>query len=113
MGSISRPVDVFNGTAVASGTSLITAGNITPSEPASKIDINLVLDTTTVLELLETDGTTTYLHELNNGVAFTANRLYGFTIEVSGTLSYNLRHRDSGNVALKSCKFTEVFGGGR
>ena len=107
-----RRVTVHAQAAPGVNTNIFTA--FTPTSPAAFIRIAVSLATTSVFQLLVTDGTTAYTQTYNNGTALTAGRRYGFTdlwpqANSSGTaLTYSLQVATDG--IIQSLVVDEVQG---
>lgn len=68
---------VHNGAAPGTNTNIVTPFSV--SESASALRVTVCLSTSSVFNVVVTDGTNAHTQSLNGGTALTANALYTFT----------------------------------
>lgn len=70
---------IHNQASEAAGTDLLDAA-ITPKVEGSVLRVTVCLTTSSVFSVIDSDGTTTFVQDLNGGTALTAGARYAFTI---------------------------------
>ena len=92
-----RRVTIFNGAAPGADTNILSA-NITPKPITVLSRIGVAFGHSAKLNLMGTDGTTTYAWALNEGSNLAADTLYKFEFTTDPSLSYNLQISHNGVV---------------
>ncbi len=79
-GACTAKATVYNGAAPGANTNIVTAFGV--SESASALRVTVCLSTSSVFNVVVTDGTNPHTQSLNGGTALAANALYTFTFGV-------------------------------
>lgn len=85
----------FDVAAPGSDTSILAA-NLTPPIGATRFIVAVTLSTSSVFNVVETDGTTTHVQSMNSAVALVANAMYEFEFGINQSNTYNFRVATNG-----------------
>lgn len=92
-----RRATIFNGAAPGADTDILSA-DITPKQGCVLARIGVAFGHSAKLNLMGTDGTTTYAWALNGGSNLAADTIYKFEFATDPALSYNLQISHDGVV---------------
>lgn len=107
-GTIRRLAAVFNQAAPGANTNILAA-DIVPYTKTSAFRVTVCLPTSSVFNLVATQGATTFTISLNKAVALVANALYPFSFGVNDSTTYNFRVATDGIINVLNVE--EVEGG--
>jgi len=84
------------GVSATANTNILSSSYTPPS--VGKIRVTFAGNSSGVLSIVITSGTTSYVYALNQGNALNANAIYAFEIPVSSSYSYNIQYSVSATV---------------